>query len=509
MKEGKFQNAMKQFAAAIQRPTIIPSLIGVFIMAGAVLSFDFMPAPVRLAGRLITRVFLEGGMQQLSLFFCIAVTCALVKRNKTEAALLAAVSFLLFVYASHCWLEFRGLLAEPQTDIGLLGSGQGMFLGLQTVDMGVFAGIILACFNAFFLNRFSDTEGEGFLSGHGSLTLACVLDLLSVLTFSVAVCFVWPICSRSILWFADFLSSKGNFSLFIYNFLQRFLISTGLHHLVYLPFYYSQLGGTLVLDGTAYSGANVIWYAEVANAGKISALHDSVRYLTCGFAQVCGFIGASLAFLTTAEKEKKKGVRTMLLPMAGLVLLKGITEPFEFTFMFTAPLLWFVHSILDGLSQVFLYAMGSRLPMDGGLIDAVLNALLLPGMLTHWPIMAACAIPVILVWYLVFVLLIRKLQLNTPGRSVYTMRKKSLSKETDDTDLLIAALGGADNIEELTNCATRLRIVVKDPSKIKENLIDQTRNSGIVRKGNNIQIIIGTAVGDLKNKIAEKLGISQ
>ncbi len=208
----------------------------------------------------------------------------------------------------------------------------------------------------------------------------------------------------------------------------------------------------------------------------------------------------------------------MLLPMATLVLADGITEPFEFSFMFTTPLLWFAHSVLDGLSQVFLYSMGSRLPMSDGLAEAIVNAIMVPGSMSHWYNMAACTVPVIIVWYLVFVFLIRKRDLVTPGRPGYLMpddtkdsqkMNESTKNEADDADHIIAGLGGIDNIQELTSCATRLRVVLKDPTKFDEDLIGRVRHSGIVRKGNNIQIIIGINVGNLKDRITDKLGIDR
>ncbi len=274
VKEGRLQNTLKQFAGVLQQPAAILTVAGGFVMAGAVLSFDFMPVPLQMVGRFVKAVFLDGVMQQLPLFFCVGVTCALAKRKKGEAVLVAIVSFLVYVHANHYWLKYNDMLAEPLADTGLFGTGQGMILGLQVVDAGVFIGIVLACINAFFLNHFSNKESKSILSIYG----ACLPELLFATLLGVAMCYVWPICSKIILLLVGLLSRYEKTGLFFYYFLQRFLISTGLHHLVYMPFYYSQLGGTFVLDGMAYSGARVIWYAEIANIEKISALHDSVRY---------------------------------------------------------------------------------------------------------------------------------------------------------------------------------------------------------------------------------------
>ena len=524
MKKGKLQNAMKQFASAILQPALILSLIGVILIFGVLLSMDFMPEPLRVIGDFITTVFLEGGFQQLPLIFCVGVTCALTKKKKGEAATVAIVSFLIFVYSNHYWLEFNDMLIEPLEETGLIGTGQGIVLGMQVVDMGVFLGVILACINAFFLNRFSKVEFKGALALYSGTTFACLMDAIFVFLFGVAMCYVWPLCNQGILALGGFMSTHGVLGLFIYNFLQRFLISTGLHHLIYMPFYYTSLGGTLVLDGATYAGADVIWYAEIANLDKITAIHDSVRYMTCGFAQICGYIGATLAFLKTAEPEKRKAVWTLMLPAAILVLAEGITEPFEFTFMFSAPLLWFVHSVLDGLSQVLIYVLGSRIPMPGGLIDFIWDVMLVPANMSRWYILVACAIPVIVIWYLVFVFFIKKFNLVTPGRPGYELagdganikdtlgmeqEEESESVLTGEEDDIIAGLGGKDNITELTNCATRLRVVVKDPSLVDETLINKVKNSGIIRKENNVQIIIGVTVGNLRNRIAERLGLEE
>ena len=247
---------------------------------------------------------------------------------------------------------------------------------------------------------------------------------------------------------------------------------------------------------------------------------------------MCGCIAATLAFLRTASPDQRDKVKKLLLPALMLVLVVGITEPFEFSFMFTAPLLWLAHSILDGASQVLIFVLGNRMSIDGGLLDAVIDVILLPMDLTHAWVLVPAAIVTIIVWYFVFVFLIRRFHFIVPGQPDYDFSGADFLEERearsndedplaasaapavepvgagmDEIDYVSEGLGGADNIEFVTNCVTRLRVDVKDLSLLNEDMINHLRNSGIVKKGNNVQVIIGVTVPDVRARVCERLGM--
>ena len=528
----KIQNKLKGFAGALLEPLIILSLAGMILIVGYILALEFMPETLQLVGNFIMQVFLDVGFTNLPVIFCIGLTVGLSKKKKGDAAILGIASLMVFLFSNHTWLDWNGMLAEPIEDLGLAGTGQSTVLGLQIVDMGVFMGVLLGCMNAFFMNKLGEVKFDGIFSMFGGATLATLVAIIFAMVFGVAACYFWPAVDAGITALAGFLANSGNIGLFLYGFLYRLLISTGLHHMLYMPLYYTQLGGTAVVNGVSYAGADVIFMAEFTNIDAVTVMDESIKWKFCGFPQMCGSIAATLAFLRTASPDQRDKVKKLLLPALMLVLVVGITEPFEFSFMFTAPLLWLAHSILDGASQVLIFVLGNRMSIDGGLLDAVIDVILLPMDLTHAWVLVPAAIVTIIVWYFVFVFLIRRFHFIVPGQPGYDFSGADFLEERearsndedplaasaasavepvgagmDEIDYVIEGLGGADNIEFVTNCVTRLRVDVKDLSLLNEDMINHLRNSGIVKKGNNVQVIIGVTVPDVRARVCERLGM--
>lgn len=528
----KIQNKLKGFAGALLEPLIILSLAGMILIVGYILALEFMPETLQLVGNFIMQVFLDVGFTNLPVIFCIGLTVGLSKKKKGDAAILGIASLMVFLFSNHTWLDWNGMLAEPIEDLGLAGTGQSTVLGLQIVDMGVFMGVLLGCMNAFFMNKLGEVKFDGIFSMFGGATLATLVAIIFAMVFGVAACYFWPAVDAGITALAGFLANSGNIGLFLYGFLYRLLISTGLHHMLYMPLYYTQLGGTAVVNGVSYAGADVIFMAEFTNIDAVTVMDESIKWKFCGFPQMCGSIAATLAFLRTASPDQRDKVKKLLLPALMLVLVVGITEPFEFSFMFTAPLLWLAHSILDGASQVLIFVLGNRMSIDGGLLDAVIDVILLPMDLTHVWVLVPAAIVTIIVWYFVFVFLIRRFHFIVPGQPGYDFSGADFLEERearsndedplaasaasavelvgagmDEIDYVIEGLGGADNIEFVTNCVTRLRVDVKDLSLLNEEMINHLRNSGIVKKGNNVQVIIGVTVPDVRARVCERLGM--
>ena len=327
------------------------------------------------------------------------------------------------------------------------------------------------------------------------------------------MCYVWPAVNNAINACGAFIESSGNFGLFIYGLLNRILIPTGMHHLIYMPFLFTSVGGSVAFGDTVMNGAQMIWMGQLGNIANVTALDPSVKYMMFGLSKVFGCIGIVMAFIKTAKPSKKVETRSLLLPLLFVAVLAGITEPLEFMFMFVSPLLWVVHSVLDGLFQVIVFALGSRFPFSGGLIAAVPALFTVPTYLSKWYITLGVGLVGIAVWYFTFVFLIQKFNMATPGREEgddtpkVDSGEKSKSESLGNVMDIIDGLGGKENIVHVTNCFTRLRVDVKDLDKLDESKINKFKNSGIVKKGNNVQIIIGMKVQTVREDVCQILGM--
>ena len=511
MKE-KLSGAMKQFSGAIVQPVMFMAVTGILLSIGVILRMNGMPAFLVTVGDFLYNLMMNAGINQLAVIFCVGITVALAKRKKVDAAVIGISTFLIFIYANNAWLNANGMLAEAGA-FGLSGTGQAMVLGVQVVDMGVMLGILMGCINGYVFNKYCDVTFPDAVSIYGGTRF--VYFLLTVITtaLAIAMCYVWPAVNNAINVCGAFIESSGNFGLFIYGLLNRILIPTGMHHLIYMPFLFTSVGGSVAFGDTVMNGAQMIWMGQLGNIANVTALDPSVKYLMFGLSKVFGCIGIVMAFIKTAKPSKKVETRSLLLPLLFVAVLAGITEPLEFMFMFVSPLLWVVHSVLDGLFQVIVFALGSRFPFSGGLIAAVPALFTVPTYLSKWYITLGVGLVGIAVWYFTFVFLIQKFNMTTPGREEgddtpkVDSGEKSKSESLGNVMDIIDGLGGKENIVHVTNCFTRLRVDVKDLDKLDESKINKFKNSGIVKKGNNVQIIIGMKVQTVREDVCQILGM--
>ena len=527
----KIMGAFQNFSRAIIQPIMFLSVTGTILALSVILKLDFMPSIVKSIGDFLYNLMMNGNMNQLSIIFCVGLSVALAKQKKADAALVGLMSYLLFIYANNAWLTITGTLAES-SELGLIGTGQAMNLGVQTIDMGVFLGIILGCVSGYVFNKLSNIEFPDAVKVYGGSRLAFMAMIPVTIIMAIGLSYIWPVVNSIITAGADFMSRSGAFGVFIYGFLNRVLIPTGLHHLVYTPFVFSPLGGTATIAGQTASGAMQIWMTQLGNIGSITSLHESVRFMTFGFSKVFGCIGIALAFIKTAKPENKAKTKGIIIPALFLAIIAGITEPFEFSFLFISPLLWVIHSVFDGLFQALAYALGSRAVLLGGVIDLITSNLPVPIRLSKVYILIILGFIAIAVWYFTFTFFIKKLNIKTPGRedvgeevslasrnieeakiksqlNSITEEKGVDKKGSDMGDIIdiINGLGGPDNIVAVNNCFTRLRVDVKDTSLVNDDTINKFKNSGIAKNGNNIQIIIGMKVQTVREDICKYLGI--
>lgn len=505
------QGTMKRFSGAIIKPVMFLAVAGILLAVSVILKMEGMPGPIAMLGQLIYTCVNSGVVGNLGLLFCIGLTCALARKKSGDAAVIAASTFLVFLYANNAWLTAQDMLIDASG--GLYGTGQGIVLGIQVVDMGVFIGIILGCLNGWLFNKFCDTKFPEVFSAYGGTRFVFLIAIFVAGALGVLMCYVWPFVNGAINSLQNFMYSTGYAGEFVYGFLNKLLIPTGMHHLLWMPFMYSAVGGTAQIAGEAYAGSYNIFMAELGNTASIAAMDESIRFSLLGFGKWFGTIGTVLAFISVAKPKHRAQVRSMLVPAALVAILAGITEPFEFMYLWASPILFVVNAALDGLFQCILFASGFRALLTG-FIETVPGLIALPASLSQWFVLIPVGLVAIVVWFVVFRFLILKLNLVTPGRELEDEEVEgdgsviaTTGVSDESVQIIIDGLGGPQNITNVMNCFTRLRVDVVDMEKVDEEKLNEYKNSGIVHGGaNNIQIVIGMKVQDVCEAVNAALG---
>ena len=501
--------ALERFSRAMLAPLSYLSAAGLLLVVGALLTSAPLAGvlpflrwePVQLAGRILYKC-LTAVISNLSVLFCTGLAAALAKREKHQAAFIALMSYLVYLTAGNVTLTELGLLAQPDALTGLYSAGQTMVLGIQTVDTGVFGGILLGLLTAFVYDRTCEKAHRGILGGVFSgvrWSFACVAALAAVL--GSGACFVWPPIQKAIAAVTGFIAASGNIGLFLYGFLERLLIPTGLHHLVYMPFQFSQLGGQLMVGSVTYTGAYVVMMTEY-NLGL--PFSDGIVWMYTGFTKTFGYLGIAAAFIFTARKERRKQTAAAILPLAVTASLASITEPVDFLFCFVSPVLWVLHAAITGGFMVLLNALHVRAFTSNLLGSLVFNLSAAPGQTSRAALLYLLGLAEIAVYFVVFTVVIRALDLPTPGR---TQEPEQTEKEIDPADVrrLIEALGGPDNIRTVDNCFTRLRVTVKDTSLLDTAALLSMPHKGLVQEGQRLQLVCGLQAAQTRRLLDEQL----
>ena len=493
-KKFNFKAPLEVFAKSIVQPMMYLSVAGILLIVGIILTNKTICALVPVLGsgpfQLVGAVVYQSLMfiiNNLSILFCVGIAGAMAKKNKGHASLIALMSFFLFLQANNIVLNATGSLADASGMLGLTGTGQATVMGIQVLDTGVFGGIILGCITGAVFNKYSNKQFPIALSMFSGVRFPFLIMIIISWIMGAGFCIVWPPVQGAISSVAGIIKESGNIGLFIYGMLNKLLVPTGLHHLIYTPFQFSDVGGTLTLGDQVIAGAYPIRVAEMAMTGQ--PFSDSTYFNSYTFNNLWPYIGIGLAFIVTAYKGNKDKTKAVIIPLIITAVLSCVTEPAS-----TA----------------------------GGIINIVVSNLVLGVDKTNWPVMLVLGVVNAALYFFLFTFLIKKLNLHTPGREEDSELAESVAEgeaaasvavkqgavaaapaEGVDAGIadLVAGLGGKDNIEELENCFTRLRVNVKNPDLIDENLINHVPNSGINRNGNNIQIIFGMKVAEMRDKV--------
>ena len=515
----KIMNTLEAFAKAMVQPLMYLSVGGIVLAIGALLTnsslCSLLPflkwTPIQVIGKLMYETVMII-INNLAVLFVIGIPAALAKRDKHHAAIIGFMSYLMYLKTSNVILDLTGKMAEPAPMVGLIGTGQAEILGIQCVDMSVFGGIILGCIVGYVFNRTFTKKFDGAFQIYYGVRFSYLIMIFVSIAFGALSNVVWPVAQMGIASLANVIKSTGTFGLFLYGFLERLLIPTGLHHLVYTPFVFSDFGGVLQVGENTVVGAYPIVMTEMQL--PVERFSDSIYYMAHGFTKMFGYIGIGAAFIHTAYPENKKKVRAMIIPLVVTASLATITEPLDFMFIFCAPVLYVLHAVLAGTFIALLKIFDVTAFCGGNLIASFLMNLAAGVEKTHWPVMFLLGLVQIVVYFVLFSFIIKKFNYKTPGREDAPVDAEDTSKDkepekavdlSNDIASLVAGLGGKENINTIENCFTRLRVNVKDASLVKDELINKAPNSGIVKKENDIQIIFGLQVGNVRNAVEDYL----
>lgn len=447
----------------------------------------------------------------LPLIFAMGVALGMAKKEKEIATLSAAIAFLVMNITISALLSITGIGAT------LAEGSVANILGIETLQTGVFGGIVVGLGVAALHNRFYKTELPQMLSFFGGTRFVPIICTLVYALVGILMYYVWPIVQSGIYALGNLVTGSGYFGTLIYGYIERALIPFGLHHVFYLPFWQTGLGGTALIDGVSISGAQNIFFAELASSSTTRFSVDAARFMTGKFPfMMFGLPGAALAMYRTARPEKRKAVGSLLFSAALTSFLTGITEPLEFTFLFLAPVLYYgIHCVLAGLSFMIMHILGVAIGMtfSGGFIDFLLFGIMQGQTKTHWLYVIPVGIIYFFIYFFLFGYFIKKFNLKTPGREeageeakLYTKKDYKEKQETGDyqrAQMILDGLGGKENISDLDCCATRLRVTVKDTSKVSDADLKRTGASGVIKKGNGVQVIYGPKVTVIKSQIED------
>ncbi|WP_432721048.1 PTS transporter subunit EIIC [Staphylococcus shinii] len=436
--------------------------------------------------------------QNLPVIFAIGVAIGLAKSDKGTAGLAAMLGFLIMNASMNGLLTITGTLAKDN----LAEAGQSMVLGIQTVETGVFGGIITGIMTALLHNKFHKISLPDYLGFFGGSRFVPIITAIASIVLGVIMFFVWPTVQGWIFGVGGIVDKTGIIGTFFFGFILRLLGPFGLHHIFYLPFWQTALGGSLEVKGHMIQGTQNIFFAQLGDSDVTKYFSGVSRYMSGRFiTMMFGLCGAALAIYHTAKPERKKVVGGLMLSAALTSFLTGITEPLEFSFLFVAPLLYVIHAFLDGLAfmmaDVFNITVGQT--FSGGFIDFLLFGVLQGNSKTNF----LWVIPIGIIWfimyYFIFRFLITKFNFKTPGREDEVTTEAV--EVTDRAQTIIKALGGKENIDVVDCCATRLRVTLNTDKEVDKSMLSATQARGVIQKGNGVQVIYGPHVTTIKNEV--------
>ena len=466
----------------------------------------------------------------LPLIFAVGVAIGMAKKEKEVAALSALIAYFVMNVAISAMLLINGeITAGGQIAKDVLEGTITSVCGIQSLQMGVFGGIIVGLGVAALHNRFHKIVLPNALSFFGGSRFVPIISTIVYMFVGILMYFIWPVVQNGIYALGGLVTGSGYIGTLIFGIIKRALIPFGLHHVFYMPFWQTAVGGTMEVAGQMVQGGQNIFFAQLADSANVAHFSaDATRYFSGEFIfMIFGLPGAALAMYRCAKPEKKKAAGGLLLSAALACMFTGITEPLEFSFLFVAPALFVVQVILAGAAYMIAHMLNIAvgLTFSGGFLDLFLFGILQGNEKTSWLRIIPVGIIYFILYYVIFTFMIKKFDFKTPGREdddtetkLYTKADVNARKEAGKTDtatlttsndpvseLITMGLGGKKNIVDVDCCATRLRVTVVEPERVRDDLLKQTDSRGIVKKGQGVQVIYGPHVTVIKAKLEEYL----
>ena len=464
----------------------------------------------------------------LPLIFAVGVAIGMAKKEKEVAALSAVIAFFVMNTAINAMLTVTGqILDNGQVAETVLEGTITSVCGIQSLQMGVFGGIIVGLGVAALHNRFYRIQLPNALSFFGGTRFVPIISTIVYMFVGILLYFVWPVVQNGIYALGGLVTGTGYVGTLIFGLIKRALIPFGLHHVFYMPFWQTAVGGTMEVAGKMVQGGQNIFFAQLADSANIAHFSaDATRYFSGEFIfMIFGLPGAALAMYQCAKPEKKKAAGGLLLSAALACMATGITEPLEFSFLFVAPALFAVQVVLAGSAYMIAHMLNIAvgLTFSGGFLDFFLFGILQGNEKTSWMRVIPVGIIYFFLYYFIFKFMIKKFDFKTPGREdddtetkLYTKddvnaRKEAQKGENTEagadsvSEAITRGLGGKKNISDVDCCATRLRCTVKDAALVNDGVLKATGASGVVHKGQGVQVIYGPNVTVIKSNLEDYL----
>lgn len=519
MDKKKLFSSFQKLGKVLMAPVLLLPISGILVGVGSAFTNASLIKVAPFLGNsffsLLFQLMKDAGNvvnNNISVIFAICIAYGYAKSEKATAALSGFLGYMTMNTIMGSFLIARGVI-----DTSNLLTGQKAILGVTTLDTGVFGGIIIGLIVSYLHNKYYKIQLPPVLGIFNGTRFIPAITIIVSSFVGVLLSFVFPPIQNALELSSEFINSTGVFGAFVYGFSERMLLPFGLHHFIYLPFFFTSLGGVMEIGGQTVEGAVNIYNAILNTPGTMFDINIS-RYVMNGkvLFSMFGLTGAALAIYKTAKKENRKKVASLMIAAVIPCALMGITEPLEYSFLFVAPVLFGIHALLSGVAYILTYLLQFNVAgpsaFGGPLLSWIFNGILNSDKGSHWYWLPILGVFYFVIYYYVFKFVIVKFNLKTPGREVMEVEEVTTNNENNTGELIpkiVESVGGKDNILKVEACFTRLRLTLKDNSLIEKD--DYFKNelsaNGIVKVAQGVQIIYGNKASVYKTEMREYLGI--
>lgn len=529
---------LQRFGGAMFTPILLFSFSGIILSFSILFQNEMIMGSLAADGALWSSIWsiIESGgwtvFNQIELLFVIGIPLGLAKKANGRAAMESFVIYMTWNNFIARILEIFGANFGVDYSMDPGGTSGLKFIGsVKTLDTNIIGAIAIAAITVWIHNKFFDVKLPDWLGVFQGSVFVYIIGFFVMLPTAFLTAWIWPLIQGVIASLQGWMAASGVFGVWVYVFLERILIPTGLHHFIYQPFIY----GPAVVEG----GLERAWLQSLnqmaSNPAPLIEQFPMGGFGLHNMSKIFAPIGIAGAFYFTADGDKKQEVLSLVIPTAFTAIMAGITEPFEFTFLFIAPQLFLVHSLLAATLAGTMYLFGVAGDFGSGLI-ALSSKFIIPMWANHRGVIFTWLIIGLVfsgIYFGVFSFLIKRFDFKTPGREEdeeVKMYSKQDYREREQTEALASAsvttqkekpakggfaaqaadyvnyLGGEENILEVNNCATRLRVTVDNPDLLApDKAFKEIGAHGVVRNGKAIQVIIGLDVPNVREEVDKYL----